>query len=169
MRIFWPIASTVALAAATQVSAQHTASTHFPVDSYELTVPSYAIIGPARSDFAQGRDALAAGDYDRAVRLLEPLADGSMNPADKLLAGYANLGAGRARKAERHFAAALALDHGNPLARHGLGLAALSQGQRDAALDQLESLERAKVRCGGTCERAVQIDIAAQSLRRAIV
>ncbi len=168
MRLPLSIAAATALLSATQVSAEYSAQTPYDSDTIQNVAVSYASSIPADSDFSRGRAALMAGDYQRAVRWLDPLADGSMSPAVKLLAGYANLGMGRAHKAELHFGASLRLDRSDPFARHGLGLAALLQGKRDAAIEQLERLEGARQRCAGTCRQAERINIAAQSLRRAI-
>lgn len=139
--------------------------------SYETSAVSQsfaAIYAPAGSDLALGQAALAAGDYPRAVRLLEPLADGSRNSQIKLLAGYANLGAGRIGKAERHFGAALKLSYDAPFAHLGLGLAAVARGDRAEAAVRLERIEQARERCAQTCSRAAQLDQAAGSLRRAL-
>lgn len=164
MRRTLPLFALIALASAAEADVPMA----FPADAAQTAAASYAIYNPGGSDFAKGRAALLAGDYARAVRLLEPLADGDFNPATKLLAGYANLGAGRIERAELYFARTLASDSRNPFGRHGLGLVALTKGDRPAAVAQLELLQRANRRCDSTCARAGEIASALSSLQRAI-
>ncbi len=153
---------------ATLASAQSTVGTSFAGDTATTVAASYAIYAPAGSDYARGRAALTKGDYSRAVTLLTPLADGSMNPELHLLAGYARLGTGALDQAESHFSRASGLAARDPVARLGLGLVAVARGDRVAAQGMLAELERAQSACDGACRDAAKMDKAVDSLRRAL-
>lgn len=153
---------------ATLASAQSTVGTSFAGDVTTTVAASYAIYAPAGSDYARGRAALSDGDYPRAVALLTPLADGSMNPELHMLAGYARLGTGALDQAERHFSRASGLAARDPVARLGLGLVAVARGHRAAAQSVLADLERTQTACGSGCKDAARIDNAVDALRRAL-
>ena len=159
------IASLATCALAPIATAQTLVGTSFAGDIPATSAPSAEIYGAVGIDFARGREALAAGDYSRAVRLLDPLADGSRDPSSRLLAGYAHLGNGTLTKAQRHFAAAAQLDRRAPAAELGLGLVAVAERDYAAARAVLARLESRAERCENECAR---IDQAAAALRRAI-
>ena len=148
-------------------ASQAVASGAISGDGAQIDPGSYAASVPAASDYARARTALLAGDYDRAVFLLEPLADGAGVPA-QLLAGYANLGAGRIDRAEFYFNRAVGRDRSNAFGLHGLGLVALAKGDRVGATTQLELLQSAERRCKRTCSQSAEIGRALASLTRAI-
>ena len=158
----------LALSLATAASAQSPPANLPGASDYGTVVQSYGILAPSSSAFARARAALDEGDYARARHLFAPLADGSMNPQIHVLTGYADLGAGYARKAQARFERALALDVWNAQARQGLGLAFVAQGRRDLARAELATLETARDRCAASCRTAVDYPPAIASLRRAI-
>lgn len=129
---------------------------------------SYGIAAVAPADLVRAKRELAAGNYGNAARLLEYLADGSRDPAVPLLAGFANLGAGKVDRAELYFGRTLALDMHSAAARQGLGLAALARGDRSGAEAQLAQLEEAQRLCAGKCSRAEALGHAVTSLRSAL-
>lgn len=135
---------------------------------YIAGLDTYASQYPATADFVQARAALDAGNFESAARMYTRLADGTANPSVSLLAGYANLGAGRIGQAEAQFERSLWLDNRSAFARHGLGMVALLKGDRPAAAAQLSMLEGASARCRDDCPRADEIERALASLRRAI-
>lgn len=155
------LAALIAVAAPTAASAQDFAPSDAVAESYRLSNPS-------RADFVSARTELEAGRYETAAHLYDRLADGTGNQNVRLLAGFANLGAGRIERAEVHFERSLELDHRSAFARLGLGMVAISRGDRSVASEQLESLNQARARCDGTCRQADEIEQAAASLRRAI-
>jgi hypothetical protein len=117
----------------------------------EAVNSSYGMLAAAPADFVQAKRELAAGNYGTAARLLEYLADGSLDPAMPLLAGYANLGAGRVGRAELYFGRTLGLD-----------------SRSAEAQVQLATLEEAQRRCANTCSRAEALGRAVTSLRRVL-
>lgn len=134
----------------------------------DAVISSYSIKAAVPTDFIRAKRELAAGNYGNAARLLEYLADGSRNPEVPLLAGYANLGAGKVGRAELYFGRTLALDYANPQALQELGLAALARGDRGAATAQLGKLELARRDCARLCSRGAELDRAIASLRGTI-
>lgn len=161
-KLFLAIAATTVLAG--PAAAQAVPST----GEFQLVAESVGMTAQTGSDFVRARAALASGDFRLARYLFVPLADGSMSSDVHLMAGYAELGAGQTVRAQRRFWRSLALDSGNVLARHGLGLAFLLTGQRDLARGELAKIEAFRNRCAATCREAPVIDQAARSLSRAI-
>lgn len=134
----------------------------------EAVVSSYGVLATGPGDLARAQREMAAGNYGTAARQLEYLADGARNPALSLLAGYANLGAGKVGRAELYFGRTLMLDARSPEARQGLGLAALVRGDRAEAQAQLARLEEAQRLCAGKCSRAEPLGRAVASLRKVL-
>lgn len=156
----------VALAAA--VGWAGAAGADSPLDFAPQAASAYSVINPATSDYGRAVAAFTERRYSTAVTRLEPLADGSDNPAVVLLTGFANLGAGSLGRAELYFNRGLVLDRSSPTALQGLGLTALARGDRAAAEARLAALEAAGQACAGQCTRADEIARASASLRRAI-
>lgn len=138
------------------------------VDSVLAVAASYSITAPAKSDLGRAVARLRTGQYRSASILFKSLADGSMNLGVVLMSGFAHLGAGEIGRARIYFARSLGLDCGNALSMHGLGLVALAQGDRIAAVGQLAGLDRLRRQCQSQCRNSHEIALAGNSLRRAI-
>jgi Flp pilus assembly protein TadD len=94
-----------------------------------------------RSDFDAAHTALVAGDFDRAIALLEPLAAHDAAPtAVSINLGLAYAGQGDLAKAEASFTRALARNPRHPVAGNELALVLRRGGRFDEARHQLEAV-----------------------------
>lgn len=116
------------------------------------------------------RQALLAGDYAGAHRLIAPIANTSTyaSASTQVIAGLSDAGLGDLAGARWHFQMALQMNRRNLGARAGLALTLARLGDTDAAAGQLRWLEAHQQRCAGRCSDAVTIDQAVAAARRAI-
>jgi arylsulfatase A-like enzyme/Flp pilus assembly protein TadD len=90
-----------------------------------------------RATFEQGVAAAAAGDRERAIALLEPVA-GRGDRAAMIALATALSDAGRQREARAHVERALAADAGDAIAHETLGLVCLREGDALGAIAPLQ-------------------------------
>lgn len=94
-----------------------------------------------RSDFDAAHAALVAGDFDRAIALLEPLdANAAAPSAVSINLGIAHAGRGDLAEAETAFTRALARNPRHPVAGNELALVLRRAGRFDEARHQLEAV-----------------------------
>lgn len=103
--------------------------------------------------YEQGRELALAGDYDRAIEVLDAVRNKG-NPGVLNYLGYAHRKAGMIDEGIAYYHQALAIDPDYVLAREYLGEGYVAAGNVDLARQQLQEIG---TRCGINCEEYIEL------------
>ncbi|MBL8907983.1 MAG: tetratricopeptide repeat protein [Rhizobiales bacterium] len=122
-------------------------------NSLKRCVKSSSGIVPDDDLYAQGRELAIAGEFDRAIEVLEAIRDKDEAGILNYL-GYAHRKAGMIDKGIAYYHQALAIDPDYVLAREYLGEGYVAAGNVDLARQQLQEIG---ARCGTNCEEYIEL------------
>ena len=122
-------------------------------NSLKRCVKSTSGLVPDGELYEQGRELALAGDFDRAIEVLEAVRDKD-NPGVLNYLGYAHRKAGMIDEGIAYYHQALAIDPDYVLAREYLGEGYVAAGNVELARQQLQEIG---TRCGTNCEEYIEL------------